>query len=127
MASDATVRRHAKEVMQKYKELYVQKFGTAPLINSYLDLWGFINMVEDLEDLSIKRKGLHRALEVVEYYMTLQGSSELQKLFREYHRLSKAMDERAADRAKLNQIAKETEERVRKWEAQNAAGSGTTS
>ena len=49
-----------------YQNLYKEKYNTAPKINKFREKWGMQDVIDSV--------GLERAIEILEYYFTLQKS-----------------------------------------------------
>jgi hypothetical protein len=120
MASDQTELKYARQLVQLYKDLYVERYGKAPLFNSHRDLWGFRRMFSDL--------GYDVAREVVESYFAFRDkyNHNYSELFNNYDRYAVDIEESAALAKKDEENRIETERRVKEWRAKNGERTGTT-
>lgn len=109
MVAQSTLTKQANGLITQFIKSWTEKYGKPPVINRYKEKWAFQDMVSDL--------GYDRAKRVVDYYFrTGRPFHPVQYLIYNYENLNKIMLEREKDADDLRRIAKETEERVRKWE-----------
>lgn len=109
MVAQSTLTKQANALVTQFIKNYTGKYGSAPVLNRYKEKWAFQDMISDL--------GYDRAQKVVDYYFrTNKPFHPVQYLAYNYERLNKVMLEREEDNRKLEQIARETEIRVKEWE-----------
>ena len=113
MVAEATVNRHATTLLTQYVTLYQERYGkTPPDLNRYRDKWIFRNMYEDL--------GNKQAARVIEYYFkTSRVGHPVQYLGYNYDRLSQIVLDLDKDKEDRLRLRKETEARVKEWDAKN--------
>lgn len=117
MVSQATLNKQANALITLYVKEYSAKYNRAPNINRYREKWGFISMVEDL--------GYERAQKIIEYYFTTgRIGHPVQGLLQNYDRLNRILTEMAEDEKNRERLRRETEQRVREWEAVHGNESG---
>jgi hypothetical protein len=110
MVAQATLNKQANALITLYIAEYKHKYQRDPVINRYREKWGFISMVEDL--------GYERSREVVEYYFkTGRVGHPVNGLLQNYDRLHKILTEITKDDEERERLRRETEERVKEWEA----------
>lgn len=110
MVSEATINKNARELLTQYVTLYQEKYSKTPEINRYKHLWGFKGMYEDL--------GIAQARNVVNYYFrTSRPGHPVEYLIYNYEKLDRILLELEKDARDREQWRKETEQRVKEWEA----------
>lgn len=110
MASEATVNKNARELLTLYVSLYQKKYNKAPEMNRFKQQWGFRAMYEDL--------GIAQARKIVEYYFrTARVGHPIDYLLYNYEKLNRILIELEKDARDREQWRKETEQRVKEWEA----------
>lgn len=110
MASEATVNKNARELLTLYVSLYQKKYNKTPEMNRFKQQWGFRGMYEDL--------GRAQAVKVVEYYFrTSRPGHPIDYLLYNYEKLNRILTEIEKDARDREQWRKETEQRVKEWEA----------
>lgn len=114
MAKDQ-IARLSKGLVTHYSKCYELKYGLKPIINVYRDRWGFVDMLD--EPSSIPYDVCKRVIEY--YFRTTTSGHPLKNLFHNFDHLLRSMQEREEDDLKRAQLRKETEKRVREWEAKN--------
>ena len=98
--------RPAYGLLEHYRSLYVAKYGVAPQVNKYRDKWGAIDVCDDV--------GLVKAKALLEYYFRTQTYGHpLPTFFANYDVLATEKARQDEDKARIKQIMKETEKRVK--------------
>lgn len=110
MVAQSTITKQANALVTLFIKEYTDKYKTGPsTLNRYREKWAFQDMVTDL--------GYERAQEVVQYYFrTGKSGHPVQWFIYHYEELNNIMKELEKDKLDQARWAKETEERVRKWE-----------
>jgi len=109
-----TANQQAYALISLYESEFEAKYRERPRLNRHRDKWGFQDMVEDL--------GYGEAQEVIKYYFEMKFDVQrhpIQTLFRNYDRFAEIRRERAEDQERIKRLAKETEKRVKEFEAKN--------
>lgn len=114
MAKDP-ISRLSKGLVTHYAKCYKQRYGLEPQINVYRDKWGFVDMLE--EPCAIEYDECKKVIEY--YFRTTNPGHPLKNLFHNFDHLLKSMHEQEEDARKRAELRKETEKRVREWEAKN--------
>lgn len=110
MPSEATINKYTNELLALYIELYSQKYDKAPVMNRFKQKWGFRGMYEDL--------GLPQAKKVINHYFkTPRVGHPIDYLLYNYEKLNQILIELERDARDREELRKETEQRVREWEA----------
>lgn len=110
MASEATINKYTNELLALYVNLYQDKYDKVPTMNRFKQKWGFRGMYEDL--------GLAQAKKVVEYYFrTSRVGHPIDYLLYNYEKLNVILIELEKDARDREKWRKETEQRVKEWEA----------
>lgn len=94
-------------LLSLYVSLFDKKYGRKPEVNRNRDKWGFADMIDDL--------GMDRAREVVEWYFETDSNHSLRGLFSTYDRMSRQMDEDAADKVALAELRLATKSKVEEF------------
>jgi hypothetical protein len=110
MVSEATVNKYTNELLALYVDLYSQKYGKAPMMNRFKQKWGFRGMYEDLGQAQAKKVINH-------YFNTGRVGHPIDYLLYNYEKLNQILIELEQDARKREELRKETEQRVREWEA----------
>lgn len=98
------------KLMDLFSSEYEIKFGKKPTLNRYREKWGFKDMIDSI--------GYDRAVEVLKFFFTTtRNNYTTNSLFNDFDTLDRALTERDEDRAKRARLIKETEQRVREWDA----------
>lgn len=110
MASEATINKNARELLSLYVNLYQDKYKKVPEMNRYKQQWGFRGMYEDL--------GIAQSRKVIEHYFkTGRVNHPLEYLLYNYEKLNRILIELEKDARDREQWRKETEAKVKEWEA----------
>lgn len=110
MVSEATLNKYTNELLNLYINLYADKYKKSPEMNRFKQKWGFRGMYEDL--------GKDQAKKVIEYYFALNRPGHaVDYLLYNYEKLDKIIREKEKDAVERERLRKETEQRVREWEA----------
>lgn len=111
MAQD-TVAKQAYALISLYEKCFEKKYHRKPQVNRFREKWGFQDMIKDL--------GYDAARETVEYFFrTGKQGHPAAFLLQNYDKINQFMEEKKQDEAKRAELRKQTEEKVREWEAKN--------
>lgn len=110
MVTEATLNKYAGELLNLYVELFEKKYNRKPEMNRFKQRWGFKGMYEDL--------GRETSKKVIEYYFgTSRPGHPIDYLLYNYEKLDKIIREREADAVEREKLRKQTEQRVKEWDA----------
>ncbi len=110
MVAEATINKYTNELLALYIDLYSKQYGKTPVMNRFKQKWGFRAMYEDLGTAQAKR--------VIEYYFkTGRVGHPIDYLLYNYEKLNLILIEITQDAKDREELRKETERRVREWEA----------
>jgi hypothetical protein len=110
MVAEATINKYTNELLALYIDRYTSLYGKTPVMNRFKQKWGFRAMYEDL--------GLAQAKKVIEHYFkTERFGHPIDYLLYNYEKLNLILIELEKDAVDREQLRKETEQRVREWEA----------
>lgn len=110
MVAEATINKYTNELLAMYIDLYAKQYGKTPVMNRFKQKWGFRGMYEDL--------GQAQAKKVIEHYFkTGRVGHPIDYLLYNYEKLNQILIELERDAKDREQLRKETEQRVREWEA----------
>ena len=106
------IARQANALVTQFIKEYAEKYHVEPQINRYREKWGFQDMIADL--------GYDRAKATVSYYFrTEKDGHPVAFLLNNYDRICAFYEEKLADEKKREEIRRETQQRVKEWEAKN--------
>lgn len=108
MPSDATLKNYASELLKHYLDGYQTKYKTTPVINRYKLGWGFRDLAADM--------GVARGKQIIDFYFELNRAPHLpEPLLYGYDKLWNQKVEEEEDKARREQIRKETLQRTKDW------------
>lgn len=99
------------DLFKLFSEEYKAKYGNTPSFNRYREKWGFRDMLTDL--------GFEEAQQVVRFFFKTGGDHTTARLFGSYDSLRDQKDKSEKDQARIEDMMKATEQRVREWEAKH--------
>ena len=104
----------ALALVDKYSELYTQKYKTGPQLNRYKAKWGMVDVIDSM--------GKKKAELILDYYFTLDKLGHpLTWFFYNFEILEQMYDEMLDDKALREKLRRESKERREK--RINAVGS----
>lgn len=110
MVTEATLNKYTNELLNLYIVEFKAKYGRAPEMNRFKQKWGFRGMYEDL--------GMEASKRVINYYFgTSRPGHPIDYLLYNYEKLDKVIREREKDAVERERLRKETEKRVKEWDA----------
>ena len=113
MAAQDSVTRQSKGLVGHYSKCYEVKYGKKPVLNVYRDRWGFVDMLDEPSTLPYAT-----CKKVIEYYFkTTSVGHPLKTLFINFDHLLNSMNEQNKDAEERAKLRKQTEQRVKEWEA----------